>query len=77
MILDKLLKQTFSLPEEITIDDDIGPGDLKGWDSLGHVNLVNAIEKTYSISLDLDEMISIETVADIRELLIDKGISKF
>ena len=77
MTLDKLLKQTFSLSEEITIGDDIGPGDLKGWDSLGHVNLMNAIEKTYSISLDLDEMISIETVADIRELLIDKGISKF
>ena len=77
MILDELIKQTFALSPAISLSEDDGPGDLKGWDSLGHINLMHAIEKTYSISLDMDEMISIETVADIRELLKNKGISKF
>jgi len=77
MMLNQLIIETFSLSSDIIVIDSQGPGDLPGWDSLGHVNLVNALERTYSISLDMDEMIAIETISDIKSLLGDKGILKF
>jgi len=77
MKLNKLIIETFTLSSDISVMDEQGPGDLPGWDSLGHVNLVNALERVYSISLDMDEMIAIETVLDIRALLTEKGISDF
>ena len=59
MKLDELIKETFSLTAETKIQDDQGPGDLEGQDSLGHINLINAIESEYSVSLDMDEMMAI------------------
>ncbi len=77
MKLDELIRELFSLTAETKIQDGHGPGDLEGWDSLGHVNLMNAIELKYSVSLDLDEMIAIEKVSDIRKLLEEKGAAGF
>jgi len=77
MKLNELIIETFVLSSDIIISDEHGPGDLPGWDSLGHVNLVNALERVYSISLEMDEMIAIESVLDIRSLLKEKDISDF
>tara|TARA_B110000977_G_scaffold200824_1_gene292790 strand:- start:12098 stop:12331 length:234 start_codon:yes stop_codon:yes gene_type:complete len=77
MILSKLIKKIFKLSDDIIIKDDQGPGDLDGWDSLGHVILMNEIQKIYSISIDMDEMIEIETISDIRALLRNKGVTDF
>ena len=77
MKLNELIIETFSLSSDISVKDEQGPGDLPGWDSLGHLNLMNALERVYSVSLDMEEMISIETVLDIRSLLTEKGISDF
>jgi len=77
MKLDELIKETFLLTVETKIQEDQGPGDLEGWDSLGHINLINAIESEYSVSLDMDEMMAIEKVSDIRKLLESKEVSGF
>ena len=77
MKLNELIIETFVLSSDIIVADEHGPGDLPGWDSLGHVNLVNALERVYSISLEMDEMIAIESVLDIRALLKEKDISDF
>tara|TARA_B110000438_G_C15763292_1_gene628330 strand:- start:1172 stop:1405 length:234 start_codon:yes stop_codon:yes gene_type:complete len=77
MKLNELIIETFSLSSDISVKDEQGPGDLPGWDSLGHLNLMNAIERVYSVSVDMEEMIAIETVLDIRALLTEKGISDF
>tara|TARA_B110000008_G_C16874217_1_gene526100 strand:- start:775 stop:1008 length:234 start_codon:yes stop_codon:yes gene_type:complete len=77
MKLNELIIETFVLSSDISVKDEQGPGDLPGWDSLGHVNLINALERVYSVSLDLEEMIAIETVLDIRALLTEKGILDF
>ena len=77
MKLNELIIETFVLSSDISVKDEQGPGDLPGWDSLGHLNLMNALERVYSVSLDMEEMISIETVLDIRALLTEKGISDF
>tara|TARA_B100000787_G_scaffold168650_3_gene157820 strand:+ start:53 stop:286 length:234 start_codon:yes stop_codon:yes gene_type:complete len=77
MILSDLIKKNFKLSSDTIIKDNHGPGELEGWDSLGHVILMNAIQKNYSISIDMDEMIEIENVSDIKSLLKKKGVSNF
>ena len=74
MDLNKLIQETFNLESDTQILDTHGPGQLEGWDSLGHANLMVALESTYGIAIGLDEMISIETVADIKQILKDKGL---
>ena len=77
MKLEDIIRKSFKLPSETIIKDSHGPGDLEGWDSLGHVILMNSIQKDFSISLDMDEMIEIESVLDIKDLLKKKKISNF
>ncbi len=77
MNLNEIIKKNFKLSPDIEINDEYGPGELDGWDSLGHVILMNAIQKEYSISIDMDEMIEIENILDIKKLLEKKGVSNF
>lgn len=58
------------------IDGTTGPGDLYEWDSVGHIRLMTAIEETYSITLNIDEMLEIDSVDSIRHLLATKGIQQ-
>lgn len=48
--------------------------DLHTWDSLKHMELVVALECTYGIELTFDEIVSIETIADIQIVLSARGI---
>ena len=43
------------------------------WDSLQHIALVSAIERTYSITLSMDEMMEMRTVGDIESVLRRHG----
>ena len=47
--------------------------DVANWDSLQHVALVAALESTFSISLSMDEMMEISSVADIDTILNRHG----
>ena len=77
MTLEQLIRRTFVLGDEVAITDDLGPGQLHGWDSLGHVRLLVSLESTYGISVDTDEMVALQTVADIKNLLRKKEVTEF
>jgi acyl carrier protein len=77
MKLEQLVRQTFLLGDEVQITDDLGPGQVQGWDSLGHVRLLASLESTYEISVDMDDLVALQTVGDIRNLLRDKQVSEF
>jgi acyl carrier protein len=75
--LDKVIRETFVLGDEVPITNDLGPGRVDGWDSLGHVRLLASLESTYGISVSMDEMVDIETVGDIKDLLRRKNVGEF
>ena len=54
--------------------DSHGPGQLDGWDSLGHANLTMGMESAFGISIDLEEALLIENIADIKRLLNEKRV---
>jgi acyl carrier protein len=50
------------------------PETVERWDSLGHIALVRALEDSFSISLAMDEMMELQTVADIANVLRRHGV---
>lgn len=77
MKIEDLIRETFFLPAGTEINDSHGPGRLEGWDSLGLVNLMSAIESTYDVTIDMDEVIQITSVADIKAILEKKGVQGY
>ena len=59
-------------PEQVT--DDLAYQSIPGWDSIGHMVLVAHIEDTFAVTLDTDDIISMETVARAREILQKVGV---
>ena len=53
---------------ETTKDEDIA-----AWDSLGHINLMMALEKTFDIFLDVEDFSKLTSVCAIMEYLKEQG----
>ena len=58
------------------LKDDLGPGDIAEWDSLAHQELILALEEEYDIKLDIDDVLDMETVADIIEIIEKKLVNQ-
>lgn len=54
---------------ETTIDED-----LAAWDSLGHVNLMMALEQTFDIFLEVEDFPTLNSVSAIIKYLAEHGI---
>jgi acyl carrier protein len=51
------------------LTDDIGPGDIPGWDSLGHVTLIAEIRKQFGRQVPVEEAIAVDSIADLAAIL--------
>ncbi len=65
--LPDIFAEVFLFTEPLT--PETCPDDVPKWDSLRHVALVSAIEETYGVSLSMDEMMEIVSVAAIQDVL--------
>jgi acyl carrier protein len=48
---------------------------LPQWDSLGHLSILSAVEETYSVQFSTEEMRDATSVAALRSLLAEKGVT--
>lgn len=49
---------------------------VEDWDSLAHINLVTAIEKTYRVKFALGELQDLKNVGDMIDLILAKLVAK-
>lgn len=64
----KLVADALSMePTILTLD--IGIGEVPQWTSLGHLEIVNAIEKEIGKQLTVHQILSINKIKDIENLL--------
>jgi acyl carrier protein len=49
--------------------DTTGPGDIPGWDSLGHVALMAEIHKQLGMHVPVEDAIEMESISDLLEIL--------
>lgn len=62
-----ILTDVFQFEGELRLDT--SPEDIERWDSLQHVALIAALETKFGISLSMDEMMEIASVANIHTVL--------
>jgi acyl carrier protein len=51
------------------VTDNTGPGDLPGWDSLGHVTLMTEIQRRFDRHVPIEEAIEVESVRVLTQIL--------
>jgi acyl carrier protein len=69
----KLLAEVF----EVRVSDitpDLRKADVGSWDSLKQMDLVLCLEREYEITLDIPDILRMTSVAQIKAVLLEKGI---
>ncbi len=56
--------------EDLVITEKTTAADVKGWDSLTHLTLVNELEETYEIAFTLDEVTGSKNVGELLNALM-------
>ena len=60
----RAFRSAFELdPGSVTIDT--VPGDIRAWDSMGHVTLASSLEQEFGVTFDVDELMEMENVREI------------
>ncbi len=69
--LKQVFKELFKIePEDFSEDLDVNS--VVGWDSMNHLNLIIALEESFSVSFSTDEVIQMTSVKSIIETLKGK-----
>ncbi len=75
-----MLDKIISLISEVlgvdtsVLNPESGFGNTSGWDSLAQLNIVSAVEDEFDLTLDLDDILSMNTIQDIVNLLNEKDL---
>ena len=72
--LNKVLCDTFDIKKVEDINDDMGPDEIEGWDSIGHVELVTNLEEVFDISLDVVDISRMYTIGGIKKIVGKYGV---
>jgi len=72
MLLNKILKESFNAKDS-QLTDETRLLSLDEWDSLTHMFFITQIESTYGIELTGDDIADMQTVGDIKKIIISKG----
>jgi acyl carrier protein len=56
------------------VTDELAYNSIKEWDSVAHMGLVAALEETYGIMMETDDVIDMSSVAKAKEILAKYGI---
>lgn len=68
-----VLAQVFGVPSE-KIDRQSSPDTIPAWDSLGHFQLIAALEGRFTLKFTLREIQTMDSVARIEAVLAARGI---
>ena len=58
--------------ETITVTDETTADDIEDWDSLEHINLVNAMEEEFGVKFTMGEIVALKNVGEMADLIISK-----
>lgn len=58
--------------DDITVTDETTADDIDGWDSLEHINLINAIEEEFDIKFNMGQIVSMKNVGEMVDIIISK-----
>jgi len=68
-----VLAKVFQISED-SITDDTSPENVESWDSFNSLLLISELEKVFEVSLNVDEVMAIKSVKDIKNILKNHGV---
>jgi acyl carrier protein len=72
-VLQEIFAEVLNIPET-QITDQLSPKTFKAWNSMAHMKLVMAMEESFNIMFTVDDVRSIKSFADARDILVEKGV---
>jgi acyl carrier protein len=72
MTLQEVLKEAFNM-REAEYADTKPLMQLEDWDSMSHMVFITQLEEEFGVELNGDEIVSLETIGDVKKLLVAKG----
>ncbi|MBL0049436.1 MAG: acyl carrier protein [Bacteroidetes bacterium] len=72
MKLNTILKESFNAKESEMMDE-TRLMSFSEWDSMAHMFFITRLEEDYAIELTGDEIAAMQTVGDIKKVIISKG----
>lgn len=61
--------------DSLQLRDGMTFSDIDGWDSLAHMNLINALEAEFGLKFSVRELMKMKSVGTIRQVLTAKAAS--
>jgi acyl carrier protein len=73
--IQQAFKSSFDVdPEVITVNTTAN--DVSAWDSVGHLTLAGNLEEIFGVTLDVDELMEMESVREIARIVSGKLAAK-
>ena len=69
----RLFHDVFQLDADFQLEPGMSFDDVPGWDSIGHMNLVNEIESRFGVSLEMDVIINLDSVQAVQDIIKESG----
>ncbi len=69
--LNEVFRDVFE-DEDITVNDNTTADDIDDWDSLEHINLINAIEQEFGIKFNMGQIVSMKNVGEMVNIIESK-----
>jgi acyl carrier protein len=71
--INTVMKQVFDLTDA-ELAQDLSRTDIAKWDSLTHMDLIVSLEREFHVTLEIDDIIAINSIESIRTVLKTKGV---
>ena len=59
--------------DSISVTQDTTSADIEDWDSLAHINLMDAVENEFGLRFKMREVSSMKNVGDMMKLIAERG----
>lgn len=69
--LEEIFMDVFDL-DDVDLDDDTTADDIEEWDSLEHINLIEAVEKEFGMKFKMGEVSTMKNVGEMVKIIQDR-----
>ncbi len=70
--LNEVFRDVFD-EETIQVNDSTTANDIEDWDSLEHINLIVAVEKSFEIKFTMGEVTGMKNVGAMVDIILERG----
>lgn len=67
-----VFSQVFAV-DAAQLDDAASPESVAGWDSFGHLALVDALQSEFQVSFAVEDIARLESLGRIAQILVERG----